>query len=136
MVIAQNSTRKVAILASYTASMYGISCAFECDEAVPVENRTLATRIYRIAQEAVTNSARHGKAENITLRLSMSESQIVMAVADDGIGISNEASQGQGLGMRTMRYRAESIGASLDISRRSEGGTIVRCCVPVREVEE
>jgi PAS domain S-box-containing protein len=116
-------------LASYTEAVLRTGCTVECDEAVPIEDAVIATQVYRIAQEAVTNAVRHGKARNITLGLTFSHNRVVLTVKDDGVGIPEEASESLGMGFRTMRHRAEAIRASLDIRRSPEGGTIVRCCV-------
>ncbi len=123
-------------LASYTESMFEIRCVFECNEAVPLNDHIIATQLFRIAQEAVTNATRHGMARNIALGLSQSDNQLVMTVTDDGIGIPKEAPEVRGLGLRTMQYRAASISARLDVAQGPERGTVVRCCVPVGKLQK
>ena len=117
-------------LASYTQSMFGLRCGFACEPEARLADPAVATQMYRIAQEAVSNAARHARAASIAIRLAVSDGKIVLTVTDDGIGIDPEADEGPGLGLRTMRYRAESIDASLDIGPGPQGGTVVRCSAP------
>ncbi len=110
-----------------------IHCHFDCPLPVTLSNNSVATHLYRIAQEAVNNSLRHSQATEIVLSLRQKGREIVLEVLDNGIGIDEattritEAKQDHGMGMRTMRYRAGIIGGTLQIERRKEGGTVVKC---------
>ena len=81
--------------------------------------------LYRIAQEAINNATRHGKAGNIFLFLNAGGRSIKLRVVDDGAGISESDSAGMGLDI--MRYRARLIGGQLTIKRRNGRGTILSC---------
>lgn len=110
-----------------------IECRFECPRSVVVSDNSTATHLYRIAQEAVNNALRHSQANEIVVSLQQNGKEIVLEVIDNGIGIDEtyrrllEAKKDHGMGMRTMQYRAGIIGGSLQIERRNEGGTSVKC---------
>ena len=114
-------------LSESTASVYGVPCRFECPNAVNVENNAVAVHLYRIAQESVTNAAKHGKPGAITITLKNTEEGVVLSVADNGSGIAAGNGNGTGSGLRIMRYRANTIGASLRIEPVPGGGTCVTC---------
>lgn len=85
-----------------------------------------ATHLYRIAQEAVSN-ARHGNARSIIIRLEEDEG-ILLEVKDDGTGFDSRADEEKArLGLRSMQYHAELIGADLAIESNRGNGT--RVCV-------
>lgn len=85
--------------------------------------------VYRVAQEALTNAARHSEAGRIDVRLHRSGDGVELAVADDGRGFAFEQSE-RGLGIGGMRERALLIGAELTIESRPNHGTTVRLSVP------
>lgn len=115
-------------LAGTMARLTGIQVeAIDCDE-VTINSPEVSKHLYRIAQEALANAIHHSKASRITLTLRIVDDSLELLVEDDGSGIPAETiSRSEGMGMRTMRYRSRSIGATLDISPRRTGGTLVRC---------
>ena len=113
-------------LASNTKEMFGVSCQFFCLKPVHVEDLTTATHLYRIAQEAVSNAIKHGKAREIQIVLSSEDGVLTLAIQDDGIGIQSAAGKKKGMGLQVMKYRAGIIGGSIDV-RKSEHGTRVTC---------
>ncbi|MEQ1851898.1 MAG: PAS domain S-box protein, partial [Chthoniobacteraceae bacterium] len=117
-------------LAGRSSEMFKVPCRFACRRRVEVHDPAIATHLYRIAQEAVTNAGKHGKAKHISITLSMSRRKLSLSVNDDGTGIDPPEGRG-GMGFRTMTYRAEAIGASLEIRRRARGGTSVVCTIPM-----
>ncbi|MFP8887539.1 MULTISPECIES: HAMP domain-containing sensor histidine kinase [Streptomyces] len=84
--------------------------------------------LYRVAQESLTNVARHAGAGSVELRLRRTADGVVLSVRDDGRGIGSAR---EGAGIRGMRERALLVGADLDIGPAPEGGTRVRLAVPV-----
>jgi two-component system CheB/CheR fusion protein len=111
----------------------GMHCAFHCSEHVHIEDNAIATHLYRIAQEAVTNSLRHGKPKNIEIALGQTTNLGRVRIQDDGSGIGK--TDGQGMGLKMMRHRAELIGGKLHIRRGRDGGTIVTCVFPIHRSE-
>jgi two-component system, NarL family, sensor histidine kinase UhpB len=85
--------------------------------------------VYRVAQEALTNAARHSEAKRIAVSLRRNGDGVELQVADDGHGFAFEQSE-RGLGIAGMRERALLIGAELTIESRPDHGTTVRLSVP------
>jgi two-component system CheB/CheR fusion protein len=115
-------------LAKATAALHKIEVRVEGDVPTDLRDGKVATELYRIAQEAVTNSVKHAQANAITIRIAGATGMTQLRVADDGVGIPSPEPNG-GAGLRIMRYRAASIGASLAVERQSTGGTVVICTV-------
>lgn len=86
--------------------------------------------VYRVAQEALTNAARHAAASTVEVSLAQTNGAVRLSVWDDGAGISADRLQDGGGGVAGMRERALLIGASLHIGLREEGGTEVVLEVP------
>ena len=86
--------------------------------------------IYRVAQEAMTNVARHAQAKAVELRLERIANEVVLTVRDDGRGLPSEASRSSH-GIRGMRERAMLIGARLSIKPAPDRGTEVKLTIPV-----
>ena len=90
--------------------------------------------LYRIAQEALHNAARHARAKRVVVALSQVNSDIRLEVSDDGVGFDSAAASDPGhFGLNTMRERATELGGTLEIDSRVRGGTTVRAIVPVSE---
>ncbi len=86
---------------------------------------------YRIVQEALTNVARHSRARHACVRLRLDHG-LLIEVTDDGVGVNG--GRDGGVGLHSMRERAMELGGNLSVSRRPEGGTLVRAVLPVRGV--
>jgi signal transduction histidine kinase len=115
---------------SSTSDLFKVSCRFECPFPVPVHDAQTAGHLFRIAQEAVGNAIKHGPAKDIVVQLEASKSGKLLRVIDDGLGIAPSQRGHRGMGLRIMSYRAEVIGATLDIRRGEKGGTVVTCVLP------
>jgi signal transduction histidine kinase len=112
--------------------MFQISCRFEGEDPGEDVEPAASLQLYRIAQEAVSNAIRHGKAKNIRLDLAVAGGRLIMTVEDDGVGISQPVQPG-GLGLLTMNYRARLVGGALSVEPTASG-TIVTCSVPLRSM--
>ena len=117
-------------LAENVESSFQISCTFDCGSDVMIRDNAVATHIFRIAQEAVYNAARHATPSEIRIRLTAGTRRLVLTVTDDGVGLP-QAVQGKGMGLRIMEYRANMIQASLAIRPCTDGGTEVQMQCPV-----
>jgi signal transduction histidine kinase len=114
-------------LAANSARLFNVNCLFHCDSpAVGIDQGT-ATHLYRIAQEAVTNAVKHGKAASIEIHLSFKDDRLVLTVSDNGVGLTKAPGAGPGMGLRTMQYRAGMIGAALLVQSQAKGGTRIVC---------
>jgi len=118
------------ILAANITKLSKVKCIFENDSPVLIPDAATATHLYRIAQEAVTNAMRHGKANRIDISLSHRSGHIVLTIEDDGVGLSETWDSGPGLGTRIMAHRAAMIGGAFSIEPNATGGTLVTVSVP------
>ena len=89
--------------------------------------------LYRIAQEAMHNAARHARAKRVAIELSQVDSNIRLVVSDDGVGFDSRESQRGHFGLNTMRERATELGGTLEIDSHLGAGTTVRAMIPARE---
>ena len=117
-------------LASTARDRFRIACDLRCDALPDRIDDTMATHLYHIAQEAVANAVEHAKAKHIETTLATEGGATTLTVRDDGLGLPEDPNGLKGLGLRIMRYRADVMGASLDVRRQAEGGTIVMCSIP------
>ena len=116
--------------ASSASHHFHVDCVCCCDGEVELEANGTATHLYRIAQEAVRNGARHGQAKRIEIDLASRDGSLALSIRDDGIGLPAEGIRGKGLGLRIMTHRADIIGATLAVSAQPGGGTLVVCRLP------
>lgn len=115
-------------LASTMSRLTGIPVELiNCDE-VNIFSHEVSKHLYRIAQESVANALRHSEATRITLSLKLIDDALELRVEDDGIGLpSLKMARNEGMGLRTMRYRARAVGSTLETGHRPGGGTAVVC---------
>jgi len=116
----------LAELADRVAESGHVRCALRGVET-PADDTT-ATHLFHIAQEACTNALRHGRAQQILIRLGARNGRLTLEVQDDGAGFHNP--EAMGLGIRIMRHRANLLRARLTIDRTKAGKTVVTCRLP------
>jgi PAS domain S-box-containing protein len=114
-------------LCASSEALYGIPVKFCGRLTGHLLGLAAAADLYRIAQEAIRNAARHSAATEIRLTLAADDERLTLTIEDNGGGIVPAAETRGGMGMKIMRYRASIIGALLEIGARKHGGTIVRC---------
>jgi signal transduction histidine kinase len=114
-------------LAENVTERFRIDCIFDGDESVQIHNSTVATQLYRIAQEAVINSVKHSGARHINIRVAANGPELTLTIIDDGIGFPEKLPEPEGLGLRLMRHGAALAGATFDVRRNSLNGTIATC---------
>jgi PAS domain S-box-containing protein len=99
----------------------------------PLQAARLAAEVeialFRIAQEAVNNVLRHAEARRLDVHLDYADGEIVLRILDDGLGFDVASASGSGLGLSSMRERAQAIGGRLKITS-SRGGTCVEVAAP------
>jgi PAS domain S-box-containing protein len=118
-------------LARVTRDRFKIRCRFVCRGPVAVENSVMATHLYRIAQEAVSNAVKHSRARSVAIRLRARAGALELSIEDDGAGLSPaRGKKAAGLGLHIMDYRTRTIGGTLQVGPGRRGGTVVSCCVP------
>ena len=106
-----------------------VLCSFSGEDQVIVEDNVIATHLFYIAQEACMNAVKHAQAKKIEISL-QKNNQLILKIQDDGIGIADNISKGEGSGLRIMRHRASVIGANLIVQRMEPCGTTVRLHSP------
>jgi PAS domain S-box-containing protein len=119
-------------LAMHAMELYGVQVVFshrlQAGKALGAE---LANHLYRIAQEAVRNAVRHGRARTIRLHLTVSRAKVTLAITDDGIGLPEDAMDASGMGLKIMRYRARMLGGEIHFENVEPTGTRVVCECPL-----
>jgi signal transduction histidine kinase len=111
----------------------GILCEGSIDEAAPEPPPEVATALYRICQEALTNVSRHAGATRVVVALSAEPPGLVLSVEDDGRGfeVGPAALGPEALGLLGMTERATLLGGEVGFTRRAGGGTVVTARVPL-----
>jgi PAS domain S-box-containing protein len=114
-------------LASRGRDLYGMEVNFRA-EVWPELNfdETDASHLYRIAQEALTNAARHGHATRVDIFLLVTRNTFLFCITDNGEGFRPPMSLYTGMGLKIMTYRAGMIGAKFEIAPNEPRGTVVR----------
>ena len=92
-----------------------------------IHDTTTAGHLYRIAQEAVGNAIKHGKAKNILITLAVSEECTLLSVTDDGVGLPQQLPKQRGMGLRIMAHRSDMINALCSARGNVLGGTEITC---------
>ncbi|MDP3920479.1 MAG: PAS domain-containing protein [Candidatus Omnitrophota bacterium] len=114
-------------LVKHIEDRFSVGCRFEHEPGLPDLSHETATHLFRIVQEAINNAIRHGQAKHIVVRLGLDRGRVLLAIEDDGQGISPLKEKSQGMGFHIMKARAEVVGAILRIQSEEKKGTIVSC---------
>jgi signal transduction histidine kinase len=117
-------------LAANVQRMFPISCAFSMKGRVPTLPQNTTIQLYKICQEAVSNSIKHGKASEVFISLAVSNDALNLTIKNDGMPFSRPP-PGSRMGLRIMNYRASTIGATLNIESLKKKGTQVTCILPL-----
>jgi PAS domain S-box-containing protein len=121
----------ISDLAITTESLFGVSCSFNTDNLPCRIDTGLSIHLYYIAQEAINNAIKHGKAKNISITMHCEDEKVFLSIKDDGCGLSGGAKQAKGMGLRTMSYRAGVLGGVLTIRNNGDRGATLTCCFPL-----
>jgi signal transduction histidine kinase len=118
-------------LVATTNQLRQASVTFEVSDYVLIGDPAIAMHLYRIAQEALSNAVRHANALHVSVRIAYQGGAFAITVADDGCGYRTDAANSAGMGLRTMQYRAQLIGARVTIHSVPSRGTCVSCSIPM-----
>jgi len=128
----QSLTVALTDLAALSESVYGIECRFIAFGSVPELDRETTTHLFRIMQEAVSNSVKHGHAQHVTIIATVGNGRLDLTISDDGTGLPVQAPDSNGLGFKTMAYRADLMNGSFSVqSRKDTSGAVVACSIPL-----
>ena len=120
-------------LARSVSHLQSVQCDFESAGHPIIFDNAAATHLYRIAQEAIANATRHGRATRISLSLTHEDEATILRVLDNGVGLSQTKRNDPGMGLSIMTYRANLAGGELLLEEPSEGGTMVTCVISAPE---
>jgi signal transduction histidine kinase len=109
----------------------GLQIHYEKTGVAPWIGDQVAIHVYRVLQEALNNVVRHSGATEVWLRVEYSANSMSLTVEDRGIGLPDKLPEHRGIGMISMRERAELLGGTVSIARGPEGGTVVALNVPL-----
>src|SRR5436853_772389 len=101
-------------LAQRVRNLFAVECKFESEGEPPPLSPSVAGHFFKIAQEALTNAIKHGKARQLSVRLEHQRERVVLSVRNDGVPFPTESFQKHRMGLRIMKYRAHVCGASLE----------------------
>lgn len=117
--------------------------ATDCEQILPVQCKCVlpteplhldngkAKHLYMIVQEAITNAVKHGNARNVSLELAAQNGSLRLVIRDDGTGFDPACNTDAGLGLRIMKYRARTIGGSINMRSQPGKGTEIECVLPL-----
>ncbi len=124
-------------LAVTTQGLTGIPIQVAESAEVQVSDPEVAMHLFRIAQEAVANSVRHSGATAMQLSLEARQNHLELRIKDNGTGFNTtQALKQSGMGLRTMKYRAQALGAEFTVTSQPGAGTTVLCRLRVRTQQQ
>jgi signal transduction histidine kinase len=115
-----------------TCNRAGLSYSESYPETEPLLADDAAIMVFRLVQEALTNIVKHARATHVRVEIALSNTELTVLVADDGVGIAGERRDAIGShGLATMRHRVRSFEGTLDIDLLDSGGTLLRARLPL-----
>ena len=120
-------------LAEYAQMSSGVQCVVQVAANTNGVDKDIVLNLYRIAQEAVSNALRHSQAQRIEIKLSEDEEHYVLSIEDNGIGFPGQSKKKSvTLGLRSMRSRADLIGAAIEVRENPGCGTSIVVTGPIK----
>jgi signal transduction histidine kinase len=117
-------------LAANVKKLFDINCGFSAKGKPSSLPHNATLQFYKIAQEAVSNAIKHGKAEQVQITLGCNHDHLVMTIENDGLPFVQPSANNSRMGLRIMHYRANTIGAEIEIKALGKSGTLVSCTLP------
>lgn len=109
----------------------GVRCQLDVTAQNVVLDDTCSTAIFRLAQESLTNVARHAQASQVVIGLKREGGNVILEVRDNGKGFNAAESRPKSFGLVGMRERTNMLGGQLTVCSGPKGGTTVRACIPI-----
>ena len=124
------------VLTKSAETIFGIPVHFECSGEVAVSDPDTAIHLYRIAQELISNAAKHARPSHIVVRLTQEAKRLLLEVENDGTPFVVPENLSEGMGLHFLRSRADAIGAALSFvpGDPPQGGTCARCVLPTNHL--
>lgn len=114
----------------------GLQVDLSLPDIDPARGDAVASALFRILQESLTNVARHAQATRVAVRLAAEEDEWVLTVSDDGAGFTPRPENGKDIGLAGMRERAQNLGGRLAVVSAPGEGTAVEARIPVNTMSE
>jgi signal transduction histidine kinase len=111
--------------------LFAIACHFTQRGAVPSLEANVVVQLYKIAQEALTNAIKHGKATRAAISLISTPEHLTLRIENNGLPFPDLRGHSTGMGLKIMSYRASLIGGSVDVKAKRSQGTLVSCSLPL-----
>lgn len=123
-------------LGKMTSRLTGMTIVVNDCVDVPLDAPEVSMHLYRIAQEAVANAVKHSGATEIHIAMKLDDDWLELRVEDNGKGMpASSRTRVDGMGLRTMHYRAQALQAGLAIKPRPQGGTRVSCHLQLQQIK-
>ena len=119
-------------LAASVTKLFDANCGFMVKGDPPALPQHTTIQLYKIAQEAVSNAVKHGKASHVAIGLVSQDNHLALTIKNNGLPFSAPSGKSTRMGLRIMHYRANTIGANLEIKAQGKNGTIVSCSLPIK----
>jgi signal transduction histidine kinase len=113
------------------AKRSGLDISLDLQAQALVEDDLVATALFRVVQESLTNVARHAGATQVKVSLTADESNLLLTVSDNGAGIDAASGKGNGIGLVSMRERATALGGKFNIAGVPGAGTTIAVTLPL-----
>jgi signal transduction histidine kinase len=110
--------------------MFDVTCNVEINCRMEIRGSMVKTNIYRIVQEAVNNAVKHGNASLITIHVGQNDNGYSVSVKDNGCGFDSSNTEGNGMGLKIMQYRASLFHGSVRFCDQTPSGVEVICEIP------
>jgi signal transduction histidine kinase len=110
--------------------IWNTPCALRLETKIDIKDDAVASEVYRILREAITNANNHARATQVIVTVRRHKRGVALSVEDDGVGLNGKGPASDGLGFHIMKYRAKTIGARIKVESTRKGGTRVTVYLP------
>ena len=108
-----------------------IPCQLRCSDTISVNDNSIATHLYRIAQESLNNALKHSNATRVVLQLGRSTKGLILTVRDNGSGFQPDVVDAKSMGLRIMQHRCGLIDGTLSVKSSPGQGCVIQCAVSI-----
>jgi signal transduction histidine kinase len=106
--------------------------SFTCADFPVKPDTAVALHLFRVAQEALRNAAKHSRATGISVNMAATSNELILTISDNGIGfVAEQLPPAEGLGLMSMRERMRMIGGAFEIRSQPGQGTQIKCQAPL-----
>jgi len=118
-------------------AIHGFRAEFQVQGTERIFDDTTNVMLFRIVQEAMNNIVKYAQATEVSVQITYSEHWFDLTIEDDGVGFDRNAAQNEkGMGLKSMAFRAEFIGGTLDLNSRPGVGTLVTINIPLTKLNQ